>query len=132
MVRGLGPLLEWAIPFPETLPYRMRLAAHYVLANTVTRSSKQFPSAPFLSQTEEGIQEIDGSICASPQMLNTIQTITLLENKSDAKDLALEVQKMQQLSSELDIDQDARDVIRKTADTFRLGALEYINCRFHK
>lgn len=130
MVTGLGPLLSWAIPFPETLPYRMRLAAHYVLANTLTSPDNQFPSASFLSPSEESIEEIDGSICASPQMLNMIQRITLAKNKSDAECLAQAVQEIQQLSSERDIDEGTKAVILKTSDTYRLGALEYIDCRF--
>jgi hypothetical protein len=130
MVRGLGPLLKWAIPFPETLGLRMRLAAHYVLAKTAMSSGKQFPSTPFLSQSEENIQEIDSSICASPQMLDSIRLISLLNNQSEAKGMVGILQGIRQIFSEPDIDQEARDVILDTAETFRLGAFEYLNCRF--
>jgi hypothetical protein len=101
-----------------------------VLANTAICSAKQFPSAPFLAKAEEGLQQIDGSICASPQMLNLIQRITLLNNEFDAKSLAQEIRELKQVSSEPDIDPKATEVILNTAETFRLGALEYINCRF--
>lgn len=130
MVRGLGPLLSWAIPFPDTLGYRMRLAAHHVLANILTSSEKQFPSAPFLHESEEGIQEIDGSIGASPQVLNTIQRITICQNQADAKVLFQELEVMVQISSEPDIDDKVREIICDTAETYRLTALIYINCRY--
>ena len=130
MVRGLGLLLTWAIPFPDTLAYRMRLAAHHVLANVLTSSEKQFPSVPFLHASEEGVQEIDGSIGASPQVLNTIQRITKCQNKADAKVLAEEIEGMEQISSEPGIDDKTREIICDTAETYRLTALIYINCRF--
>lgn len=130
MVRGLEPLLKWTIQFPETLNLRMRLAAHDVLAKTVTSSAKQFRSAPFLSESEENIQEIDTSICASPHMLNTIRSISLLRTRSEAHDMVEILRGIQQIYSEPGIDQEARDVILNTAETFRLGAFEYLNCRF--
>lgn len=130
MVRALGPLLTWAVPFQDSLAYRMRLAAHHVLANILTSSEKQFPSVPFLHASEEGLQEIDGSIGASPQVLNTIQRITICQNEADAKVLAHEIEGMEQISSEPDIDDKARGVICDTAETYRLTALIYINFRY--
>ena len=74
--KSIAPLLSWAIPFRQTLPYRMRLAAHFILSNTASLLDHQLIYVPFLALEEEGIYEIDDSICISPSLANKIRLAT--------------------------------------------------------
>jgi hypothetical protein len=136
-VECLGPLLAWAVPFADTLAYRMRLAAHHVLANTAADRDHLFPCSQFLSEDEQKVQEIDGLVGLSPELLNIIQCIISLafnpgsENQETAKALVHRLRDLCQVCSDTYIDQDAKNTIESTAETYRLGALEYIDCRFH-
>jgi hypothetical protein len=135
MIKGHGSLLQHSIRYPETLAYRMRLAAHHVLANTIEREMNAFPNWTFLSREEETITEIDAMIATSPELLNIFQSITLLSftdphNYEKAESIAERLRNLQQICSDARISTQKRQVMQNTAETYRLGAMMYLCWRF--
>lgn len=113
----------------------MRLAAHHVLANTAVDKARLFPCSPFLHKDEQRVEEIDGLVGLSPELLNKIQEITFLALSSGPKNPAVDalaqyLRCLRQECSDTSIDPESKITILRTAETYRLGALLYLDCRF--
>lgn len=135
MIDNHGVLLQHSAGYPETLSLRVRLASHHVLANTIEQKTNAFPNWSFLSIKEETNTEIDAMIATSPEVLNIIQSITILSftNPNDydeAASIAERLRNVQQICSDAGISMQKRQIMQATADTYRLGALIYLHCRF--
>jgi hypothetical protein len=71
-VKSLGALLKYALPFPQTLGYRTKIASHGILSGAATTNSNRFPHFNFLSEEEKKIQNIDALTGLSPELLSII------------------------------------------------------------
>ena len=129
-VQTLPKLLQWAIRYPQSLAYRMKLAAHHVLANTVAGQATMFEHATFLSDEEKSIKDIDGLIGLSPELLDIIQDVTMLPSAMSGGSLKSRLLKLTQELLDMNLTAEAKRVIISTAETYRLSALLFLECRF--
>ena len=78
---------------------------------------------------EISITSIDGLVRLSPNLLHTIQEITMMSDTSTAASLKSRLIELTQELPEKQLTAEARDVINSTAETYRLGALLLLECK---
>ncbi|KAF2007843.1 hypothetical protein P154DRAFT_568669 [Amniculicola lignicola CBS 123094] len=140
---SVGPLLEYARSFPDTLGYRMKIASHSILANATTIEGEQLQALLFLSEQEKEIQRVDALCGLSPELLSIIQEINCLaarrDQDTDAFRLLASLQQLRQTCFDKDIAQEfqtqparlerAKGDAAKTAESYRLSAILYLHYR---
>jgi hypothetical protein len=108
----------------------MKIASHSILAAASATGEKQFLPVTFLLEEEQQIQQIDGLVGLSPELLRIIQLaneLSFSQERSSADFLLANLNRLEQIHNEADPEK--AKVVRLTAESYRLATILYVHYR---